>query len=89
MPMPRKIRPPRANTVTERERHVMDYIRKFLVMNDQLPTNKAISSAFGWASPNAASEILCSLESKGQLARNELDNLMLARTAPPPARRRS
>lgn len=67
----------------------MDYVRKFLSMNDQLPTAKTVAQAFGWASANAAGEVLLSLESKGKLARNELDNLMLARpvsklwTAPP------
>lgn len=76
--MPRKLRAKNPAPLTERELHVMDYVRKFLSMNDQLPTAKTIAHAFGWASANAAGEVLLSLESKGQLARNELDNLMLA-----------
>ena len=67
--------------MTERERHVLDFARAFLRDNDQMPTNAAIASAFGFASPNAANEIMLSLERKGYLARNELSRLMFARHA--------
>lgn len=67
--------------MTERERHVLDYARAFLRDNDQMPTNAAIAAAFGFASPNAANEIMLNLERKGYLARNELGWLMFARHA--------
>jgi hypothetical protein len=68
----------KATPVTEREQHVMDYLRVFLRMNDQLPPCRTISEAFGWASSNTAFETLQRLEAKGALQRNEIGNLMFA-----------
>ena len=67
------------DALTVRQQQVMDYLSMFLSMNDQLPTRPVIASAFGWASPNAADDVLKALERKGHLCRNELGNLMLTR----------
>ncbi|MBE2262898.1 MAG: hypothetical protein IAE92_09150 [Burkholderiaceae bacterium] len=64
--------------LTPLQQHVLDYLRVFLRLNDQLPTCAAIAQAFGWASSNAASTHLAFLERKGHLTRNELGHLMLA-----------
>lgn len=79
MSMPKKPRPPLAEPLTEREQHVLTYMKKFLSMNDQLPPCATISEAFGWRSPNASSEVIVKLESKGALSRNELGKLMFTR----------
>jgi repressor LexA len=68
--------------LTAHQQHVLDFLRVFLRMNDQLPTCKAIADAFGWASPNAAADVMQALERKGQIERNELGNHMLARRCP-------
>ncbi len=68
-----------AAALDQRERHVVDYLRVFLAINDQLPPSKTIAQAFGWKSANAAYEVLQALERKGHLERNEIGNLMLAR----------
>ncbi len=64
--------------LTRIQQQVLDYVRIFTVMNDQLPPASAIAEAFGWASNNAAYEHLAKLEAAGHLARNELGNLMLS-----------
>jgi SOS-response transcriptional repressor LexA len=65
--------------LTVRQQQVMDYLCRFLSMNDQLPPRPTIASAFGWASANAADSVLAALERKGWLCRNEIGNLMLTR----------
>ena len=73
--------PPHALTragLTRQQQCVLDYVRIFAVMNDQLPPHATIADAFGWSSPNAATDHLKALERTGHLARNELGNLMLA-----------
>ncbi len=74
-----------AAPLTRREQQVMDFLRVFLALNDQLPPCRAIAAAFGWTSANAADEVLRSMERKGSLARNELGNRMLARRTAGPA----
>lgn len=65
--------------LTVRQTQVLAFMRKFFEMNDQLPTNKAIADAFGFASANAADEHQRALEARGALVRNELGNRMFAR----------
>lgn len=65
--------------LTLRQEQVLAFMRKFFEMNDQLPTNKAIAQAFGWASDSAADEHQQALEARGLLVRNELGNRMFAR----------
>lgn len=67
-----------ASGLTRIQQQVLDYVRIFVVMNDQLPPAATIAEAFGWASANAAHEHLVKLEAAGHLARNELGNIMLA-----------
>lgn len=69
---------PRPTEPTPTQRKVLDYLRVFLRLNDQLPPSSAIAEAFGWASSNAARTHLVFLERKGHLTRNELGHLMLA-----------
>ena len=67
-----------ASGLTRIQQQVLDYVRIFVVMNDQLPPAATIAHAFGWASANSAHEHLVKLEAAGHLARNELGNIMLA-----------
>lgn len=67
--------------LTRIQQQVLDYVRIFVVMNDQLPPAATIANAFGWASANSAHEHLVKLEAAGHLGRNELGNLMLATPA--------
>ena len=67
-------RPP----LTHSQTRVLDYMAKFLQVNDQLPPMANIASAFGWASPNAADSHAKALEKKGYLVRNEIGGLMFA-----------
>ena len=67
--------------LTRQQQCVLDYVRIFAVMNDQLPPLATIATAFGYASPNAAHDHLKALERAGHLARNELGNLMIASPA--------
>lgn len=64
--------------LTRIQQQVLDYVRIFVVMNDQLPPAATVAHAFGWASANSAHEHLVKLEAAGHLARNELGNIMLA-----------
>ncbi len=69
------------NGLTRQQQNVLDYVRIFVTMNDQLPPYATIAEAFGWHSPNAAHDHLKALEHAGHLTRNELGNLMLASPA--------
>lgn len=72
---------PQRTGITRQQQCALDYVRIFAVTNDQLPPMTTIAEAFGWASPNAASDHMKALERAGHLARNELGNLMLASPA--------
>ena len=76
--------PPHALTragLTRQQQCVLDYVRIFFAMNDQLPPMHTIANAFGYFNPNAAADHVKALERAGHLARNELGNLMLASPA--------
>lgn len=73
-----KPRPP----LTHSQTCVLEYMAKFLQLNDQLPTMANIASAFGWASPNAADSHAKALEKKGYLVLNEIGGLMFAERQP-------
>lgn len=64
--------------LTNTQRHVLNYLRAFLLANHTIPTSAQIASAFGWSSPNAANSHLKYLEKKGHLRRNEVGGYMLA-----------
>lgn len=67
---PHKIRP-----ITSRESAGLIFCGQFYAANDQLPTVQAVCDNFGWASPNAARDMLLSLCRKGYLERNLLGKL--------------
>lgn len=49
---------------------MMDFLRSFYAMNDQLPPARVIADHFGWTSANAAYEHLEGLRRRGFLERN-------------------
>lgn len=51
--------------LTERQRAVLRYVKKFIVENGYPPTTYEIAQAFGFASPNAAYEHLRAIKRKG------------------------
>ena len=57
---------------SKRQGEVLRYCAEFYTKNDQLPPRAMICRHFGWASWNAAEEMLQALESKGYLERNEV-----------------
>ncbi len=78
MSTPTDIAAARRAELTQLQIQVLDYLRVFLRLNDQLPPASAIATAFGWSSNNAAQTHLVALERKGCLVRNEIGTLMLA-----------
>ena len=69
-PAPHAPSNPTHTGLTRIQAQVLDYLRIFCVMNDQLPPCATIAHAFGWASANAAHHHLANLEGAGHLARN-------------------
>ena len=66
--------------LTTRQREVLDYMRAFLVDNDQLPPVHAIAHHFGFKSDNSAKEHVAALEKKGAIERNAVGKYRFART---------
>lgn len=62
----------KAGELTTSQRQVLAYLRTFFQLNHCLPPNATISGAFGWASPNAASEVMLRLARAGMLELNEI-----------------
>jgi SOS-response transcriptional repressor LexA len=58
--------------LTIRQAESLDFIRAFYDRNDQLPPVDTIAEHFGFASRNAAHEMLLALERKGHIERNEV-----------------
>jgi SOS-response transcriptional repressor LexA len=67
--------------LTIRQAEALDFIRAFYDRNDQLPPVDTIAEHFGFASRNAAHEMLLALERKGHIERNEVGSG--ASSAPP------
>lgn len=65
--------------VTERENQVLAFMKKFHREQDQTPPEAYIAKHFGWASANAAHEILIRLELKGEIERNVIGKWRFAR----------
>lgn len=58
---------------------LLAYIAKCLEVEHQWPTSSEISADFGWASPNASTEMIHRLETAGHITRNARGKFMLAR----------
>ena len=56
-----------ADTLTPRQREILDFIRNSLEVLGAPPTRAEIAGAFGFASPNAAEEHLKALAKKGAI----------------------
>jgi SOS-response transcriptional repressor LexA len=67
--------------LTTQQQHVLNYLHVFFGMNDALPSAMTIASAFGYASGNAASELLLKLARKGYIEKNEVGGYRFTRTA--------
>ncbi|MEJ5148976.1 hypothetical protein [Comamonas sp. MYb396] len=65
--------------LTNRQREVLDYMRCFLLENDQLPPMHAIAEHFGHRSPNSAQNHLNALERKGFIERNAVGKYRFVR----------
>lgn len=66
-----------AEELTERQREILDYIRRYITDNGYPPTVREIGSAFGIRSTNGVADHLKSLERKGYLARGSLKSRAL------------
>ena len=58
--------------LTAKQTEGLMFCAQFFAANDQLPTAQAIIDHFGWASPNAAYDLLMVLSGKGYVERNSL-----------------
>ena len=56
-------------SLTDRQRAVLDFIRATIASDDCPPTIREVARHFGFASPRAASDHVAALERKGYLAR--------------------
>ena len=68
-------------SLTATQSQVWHFLIEYFDRNDQLPPYKAIAERFGWASHNAAVEMMQALESKGYIERNESGKYRFARVA--------
>jgi SOS-response transcriptional repressor LexA len=59
--------------ITDRQRAVLAFCAEFFDSNDQLPGYRLIAEHFGWASHNAAVEMMFALRRKGYVERNLMD----------------
>ena len=57
--------------LTKPETLVLIYLHTYFEANDQLPSYQAIADFFGWSSPNAANQVLFSLNKKRFVERND------------------
>lgn len=57
--------------MTKTQWHALAFCRVYFQRNDQLPTNKAMASHFGWASVNAANEVMKALEKHRHIEKND------------------
>lgn len=53
--------------MTQRQQQVLDYVRNTIAARGIPPTRKEIAQAFGFASPNAAEELLKRLAKQGEI----------------------
>ncbi len=63
------------------DKSILDYMRKFLLENDQMPPMQTIADHFG-VYPNAINERMQKLEQAGFLQRNAVNKLMFSRNNP-------
>ena len=56
--------------ITQGQARVLEFLREFYLVNDQLPPTQLIARHFGWASANAAQQHLEGLARRGYLRRN-------------------
>lgn len=57
----------------KQQRCVLEFMFMFYLANDQLPPFATIAQAFGYASNNAAADLVQKLGKKGMLEKNEID----------------
>lgn len=57
-------------TLTQKQADALDFIATYIVERQRPPTRKSIAQHFGWASNNAAEDMLAALERKGYIVRD-------------------
>lgn len=65
--------------MTELQKEVLGFCRKYFRENDQLPTEEAIKARFGWHSKTSARNHMLSLERLGEIERNEASKYRFTR----------
>ncbi len=65
--------------LTPTQMAVVGYLRQFLAEQDQLPPTTSIAKHFGWASPNAAHDVMRALEKRGVIEKNAVGRYRFAR----------
>lgn len=65
--------------VTDVQMRVLEFLRRFLAENDQIPPYWAIAKEFGWTSQTSGQTVMQSLARKGLIERNAIGNWRLTR----------
>jgi repressor LexA len=65
------IRDPAMKKLTERQKHIISFIRVFTAKTGCAPTVREIGQSFGIKSTNGVSDHLKAIEAKGRLKRNQ------------------
>lgn len=60
----------RNRAITEQQQRVLDFMRRFLAENDQMPSYCVIAKEFGWKSQASGQGAVMALAQKGYLERN-------------------
>ena len=67
--------------LTEKQQYVFNFMKAFFIQNDQLPPMSVIRDHFGWASENAAQEMVRCIERAGLIERNAVNKWRFVRDA--------
>ncbi len=65
--------------ITDVQLRVLEFLRRFLAENDQIPPYWAIAKEFGWTSQTSGQTVMQSLARKGLIERNAIGNWRLTR----------
>lgn len=65
--------------LTEKQQYVYNFMKSFFLQNDQLPPMATIADHFGWASDNAAQEMIRCIEKAGWIERNAVNKWRFVR----------
>lgn len=60
---------PSTIALTDAQRQALQFLRRYVAANDNMPTAKAVSEHFGWTSVNAGYDVLVRLAKKGYIER--------------------